>query len=38
VQALAFFDGDHAVLADLLHGVGEDLPISVSPLAATVPT
>ena len=24
-QALAFIDGDHAVLADLLHGVGQEL-------------
>ena len=24
-QALAFLDGDHSILADLIHGVGEDL-------------
>jgi hypothetical protein len=35
---LGFLDGDHAFIADLLHGFGDQLPISVSPLAEMVPT
>ena len=35
---LALFDGDDAFLADLLHRLGELVPISLSPLALMVPT
>jgi hypothetical protein len=38
VQRLAFFDGDDAFLADLLHGLGDDLADGSSALAEMVPT
>ena len=37
-RALAVFDGDHAFLADLVHRVGNDLPIDSSLLAEMEPT
>ena len=38
LQRLGLFDRDDALIADLLHRVGEKRPISASPLAEMVPT
>jgi hypothetical protein len=38
LEALGLLDRDHAVLADLLHRVGDDLADLLSPLAEMVPT